>query len=67
MSGGAIVLPSNLRLATQSRIINVLAIDSLCTASWDIIIIIISLFRTHVRRTCLHSKNITMKHTTVIL
>jgi len=32
-----------------------------------IIIIIISLLRTHVRRTCLHSKNITMKHTTVIL
>ena len=32
-----------------------------------IIIIIISLLRTHVRRTCLHSKDITMKHTTVIL
>jgi len=30
-------------------------------------IIIISLLRTHVRRTCLHSMNITMKHTTVIL
>ena len=32
-----------------------------------IIIIIISLLKTHVRRTCLHSKNITMKHTRVIL
>jgi len=32
-----------------------------------IIIIIISLLRTHVRRTCLHSKYITMKHTRVIL
>ena len=31
------------------------------------IIIIISLLKTHVRRTCLHSKNITMKHTRVIL
>ena len=30
-----------------------------------IIIIIISLLKTHVRRTCLHSKNITMKHTRV--
>jgi len=29
--------------------------------------IIISLLKTHVRRTCLHSKNITMKHTRVIL
>ena len=40
-------------------------------ASWMqsiiIIIIIISLLKTHVRRTCLHSKNITMKHTRVIL
>ena len=32
-----------------------------------LIIIIISLLKTHVRRTCLHSKNITMKHTRVIL
>ena len=37
------------------------------TNSFIVIIIIISLLRKHVRRTCLHSKNITMKHTTVIL
>jgi len=31
------------------------------------LIIIISVLRTHVRSTCLHSKNITIKHTRVIL
>jgi len=35
--------------------------------SASLIITIISLLRTHVRRKCLHSKNITMKHTRVIL